>query len=231
MTSPGWLTRSLADVPTDDGWLGAREVEVLAGLRFEKRRTDWRLGRFASKAAVAIWLGVSPGRVEIAAAPDGAPEAWLDGRRAPASLSLSHRAGRALAVVGEADTALGCDLELVEPRSRAFLDDWLAPSERGLAAAAGARRDIVANLLWTAKEAAAKARREGLRLDVRQAVAEPEGLGSTTPDWRRLAVVWGDGGGRAAGWWRAEPSWVMAVVGEPAPGAPRALDDYDGRGP
>ena len=22
MTSPGWLTRSLADVPTDDGWLG-----------------------------------------------------------------------------------------------------------------------------------------------------------------------------------------------------------------
>jgi 4'-phosphopantetheinyl transferase len=225
MTSPGWLTRSLADVPTDDGWLGAREVEVLAGLRFEKRRADWRLGRFASKAAVAIRLGVPPGRVEIAAAPDGAPEAWLDGRRAPASLSLSHRAGRALAVVGEADTALGCDLELVEPRSQAFLNDWLAPSERGLPAAAGARRDIVANLLWTAKEAAAKARREGLRLDVRQAVAELEGLSSTTPDWRRLAVVWGDGAGRAAGWWRAEPGWVMAIVGEPAPGPPRALDD------
>ena len=132
MTSPGWLTRSQADVPTDDGWLGAREVEVLAGLRFEKRRADWRLGRFASKAAVAIWLGVPPGRVEVAAAPDGAPEAWLDGRRGPASLSLSHRAGRALAVVGEADIA---------------------------------------------------------------------------------------------GWWRAEPGWVMAIVGEPAPGPPRALDD------
>ena len=169
MTSPGWLTRSLADVPTDDGWLGVCEVEVLAGLRFEKRRADWRLGRFASKAAVAIWLGVPPGRVEVAAAPDGAPEAWLDGRRAPASLSLN---------------------------------DWLAPSERRLPAAAGARRDNVANLLWTAKEAAA-ARREGLRLDVRQAVAELEGLSSTTPDWRRLAVVWGDGAGRAAGWWRA----------------------------
>lgn len=154
MTSPGWLTRSLADVPTDDGWLGAREVEVLAGVRFEKRRADCRLGRFASKAAVAIWLGVPPGRVEVAAAPDGAPEAWLDGRRAPASPSLSHRAGRALAVVGEADTALGCDLELVEPRSRV-----------------------------------------------------------------------GDGAGRAAGWWRAEPGWVMAIVGQPAPGPPRALDD------
>ncbi len=225
MTSPGWLTRSLADVPTGDGWLGAGEVEVLAGLRFEKRRTDWRLGRFASKAAVAIWLGVPAGRVEIAAAPDGVPEAWLDGRRAPASLSLSHRAGRALAVVGEADSALGCDLELVEPRSPAFVNDWLAPSERELAAAAGARRDIVANLLWTAKEAAAKARREGLRLDVRQAVAEPEDLSSTTLDWRRLAVVWGDGGGRDAGWWRAEPGWVMAVVSDPAPGPPRALDD------
>lgn len=169
------------------------EVEVLAGLRFEKRRADWRLGRFASKAAVAIWLGVPPGRVEVAAAPDGAPEAWLDGRRAPASLSLSHRAGRALAVVGEADTALGCDLELVEPRSRAFLNDWLAPSERGLPAAAGARRDIVANLLWTAKEAAAQARREGLRLDVRQAVGELEGLSGGDA---RLAQARGRVGGR-----------------------------------
>lgn len=120
MTSPGWLTRSLADVPTDDGWLGAREVEVLPGLRFEKRRADWRLGRFASKAAVAIWLGVPPGRVEVAAAPDG--------------LSVTQPSG-------------------------------------GARARCGGRS------------------------------------------------------GPSAGWWRAEPGWVMAVVGEPAPGRPRALDD------
>lgn len=225
MTSPGWLTRSLADVPAGDGWLGPGEAEVLAGLRFEKRRADWRLGRFAAKTAVAVWLGVPSSRLEIAAAPDGAPEAWLDGRPAPASLSLSHRAGLALAVVGDVGAALGCDLELIEPRSRAFVTDWLAPAERALVARSGAaRRDLVANLLWTAKEAAAKSRREGLRLDVRDAVAAPEGLDSATPGWRRLAVVWADGGAQASGWWRAERGWVMAVTGDPPPGAPRALE-------
>jgi 4'-phosphopantetheinyl transferase len=225
MTSPGWLTRSLADVPEDDGWLAQPEVEVLAGLSFEKRRADWRLGRYAAKAAVAARLGVSPARVDIAAAPDGAPEVRLDRRPASASLSLSHRAGRALAVVGDTGTALGCDLELIEPRSRAFVTDWLAPAEQALVGDAGAvGRDLVANLLWTAKEAAAKVRREGLRLDVRGAVATPDDLDSTTTGWRRIKITWADGSGRVAGWWRAEPGWVMVIAGEPPPGAPRALD-------
>jgi 4'-phosphopantetheinyl transferase len=224
MTSPGWLTRSFADVPADDGWLGSGEAEVLAGLWVEKRRADWRLGRFAAKAAVAVWLGVHPAEVEIQAAPDGAPEAWLEGRPAGVCLSLSHRAGRALAVVGEAGAALGCDLEVIEPRSQAFVNDWLAPPERALVARAGGRRDLVANLLWTVKEAAAKGRREGLRLDVRDAVADIDGLDAAIPGWRRLAVTWADGGRRAEGWWRAEPGWVMAVAGDSAPGPPRALD-------
>jgi len=225
MTSPGWLTRSIADVPADDGWLGPAEREVLARLRFERRRLDWRLGRFTAKAAVAAWLGVPAAGVEIAAASDGAPEARVGDDPAPVSLSLSHRGGRALAVVGEAGIAMGCDLELIEPRSRAFVADWLAPAEQALVAdACASDRDLLTNLLWTAKEAAAKARREGLRLDPRHAVATPTGIGSTTPGWRRLEVVWSDGGGCAAGWWRGEPGWVMAIAGEPAPGVPRALD-------
>ena len=44
--------------------------------------------------------------------------------------------------------------------------DWLAPEEQALAAG----DSTAANLVWTAKEAAAKVRREGLRLDVRSAV-------------------------------------------------------------
>jgi 4'-phosphopantetheinyl transferase len=225
MTSVGWLTRWLADVPSDDGWLGPREREVLAGLRVDKRRGDWRLGRHAAKTAVATWLGVPISRVEIIAAADGAPEAWLDGAQAPVSLSLSHRAGRALVVVAEAGTAVGCDLELIEPRSRAFVTDWLAPAEQTLVARSGAaRRDLVANLLWTGKEAAAKVLREGLRLDVRAAVATPDGLDSTNSGWRSMTISWTEGTGQVAGWWRAEPGWVMAIAGEPPPGAPRALD-------
>jgi hypothetical protein len=82
----------------------------------------------------------------------------------------------------------------------------------------------VANLAWTAKQAAAKVRREGLRLDVRYAVAEPDGLDEGGARWQPLAVTWGDDGRRTPGWWRTEAGWVMAVAGEPAPGLPDVLE-------
>jgi 4'-phosphopantetheinyl transferase len=205
MVTPGWLTRSLADVPDGDAWLGAAERIVAAGLR-GKRLEDWRLGRWTAKAAVGAWLGVETGRVEILAAPDGAPEAWLDGRRAPLSVSLSHRAGRALAAVAPAPATIGCDLELVEPRSDAFIREWLTAD--------------AANLLWTAKEAAAKVRREGLRLDVRRAAVE---LGRAGSGWRPLAVTWPEGD-PTSGWWSEGSGWVMAIAGAPAPGVPRGLE-------
>ena len=56
MTAPGWLTSSAAEVSPGDAWLSTRERAVLAGLRLAKRRDDWRLGRWTSKAAVAAWL-------------------------------------------------------------------------------------------------------------------------------------------------------------------------------
>ena len=123
----GWLTASAADVPADDGWLGPDERRVLSALRLEKRRADWRLGRWAAKHAVAAASGADHRRIEVLAAADGAPHAWLDGTRLELSLSLSHRAGRALAVVAAAPAIVGCDLELVEPRSGAFVREWLAP--------------------------------------------------------------------------------------------------------
>jgi 4'-phosphopantetheinyl transferase len=225
MSSPGWLIRSSAELPESDEWLGPSERETLAGLRFAKRRGDWRLGRFAAKAALAAWLDVSPDRVEAVACADGAPEARLDGSPAPAALSLSHRAGRALVVVGEPGGALGCDLELVERRSPAFIEDWLAPDERTLVAGAGPEsRDLAANLVWTAKEAAAKVRRAGLRLDLRDAMTELPEVAPTGGAWRELAIRWTDRGSRTRGWWRTEPGWVMAVTGDPAPDLPLPLE-------
>jgi 4'-phosphopantetheinyl transferase len=52
---------------------------------------------------------------------------------------------------------VGCDLECVEPRSGAFVREWLAPAEHGLLAAhPDAERMRPTNLVWTGKEAAAK---------------------------------------------------------------------------
>jgi 4'-phosphopantetheinyl transferase len=220
--APAWLTRCTADVPPGDGWLGSRERAVLAGLRIPRRREDWRLGRWTAKAAVAAHLGADPARIEILAADDGAPEAWLDGAPLPLSVSLSHRAGRAVAAVSASPDAVGCDLELVEPRSPAFVREWLAPREQALVAQrAGAERDMLANLLWSAREAAAKFRREGLRLDVRRAEVVLGAAGGG--DWHRFAVRWPDGAPVTSGWWRSEPGWVLTIAGGPALQPPSRL--------
>jgi 4'-phosphopantetheinyl transferase len=225
MAAPGWLTGSLADVPAGDAWLSEGERRALAGLRVEKRAADWRLGRWTAKEAVAAWLEVPAWRIEILAAADGAPEAWLDGARAPVSVSLSHRAGRSLAAVAGAPAVIGCDLELVEPRSPAFVREWLAPAEQMLLATFDRpERDRVANLMWSAKEAAAKVRRGGLRLDVRRAAVEAQEVAAPAAAWRPLRVDWEQEGTETAGWWRDEPGWVMTIAGDPAPGRPRPLN-------
>jgi 4'-phosphopantetheinyl transferase len=220
MAELGWLTRALADVPAHDRWLSEREREILSTLRIPKRRSDWRLGRWTAKAAVAAWEGFPVADVEILAAADGAPEALAGGARMPLGLSLSHRAGRALVAVGSVSGALGCDLEALEPRSPAFVRQWLRPAERRvLNGLDGELRDLAANLLWTAKEAASKVRREGLRLNLRQATVEPGHLAQSRSPWKRLRVSWEDGPVEL-GWWRREPGWVMAVLSDPASDAP-----------
>ena len=111
-------------------WLGKRERRALARFRVAPRRADWLLGRWTAKEAIAAWLSVSSDRIEVLAAPDGAPEAFLDGEPAPLSVSLSHRGGSAIAVVADAPTVVGCDLEVVEHRSDAFVRNGWAPPSR-----------------------------------------------------------------------------------------------------
>jgi 4'-phosphopantetheinyl transferase len=216
MTELGWLTRDNGDVPQHDHWLSEQECEVLSALRVPKRRDDWRLGRWTGKAAVAAWRGVALESVVIAAAEDGAPEPLIDDRPADLALSLSHRAGRALATVADGTTALGCDLEAIEPRSEAFLREWLRPAERELVSAQnGGARDLAANLIWTAKEAASKTRREGLRLNLRRATVEADGLAQPARSWARLQISW-ESGPIEFGWWRQDAGWVMTVMSDPA---------------
>jgi 4'-phosphopantetheinyl transferase len=244
----GWLSRSHADIPSGEDWLGAGERRTAARLVVDKRRADWLLGRFTAKAALAAWLDTAPARPEILAAPDGAPEAWLDGTRLPVSLSISHRDGRAIAAVTAQPGVVGCDLELLEPRSGAFVREWLADSEqRALESCDEAQHTLLANLFWAAKEATAKVLRLGLALNVRRAVVSvaPQDRPSLSPEdrpspapaapgdggswppgaWRALRVHWSDGSNPPClGWWRAEPRWVMVIAGQPAPAVPRELE-------
>ena len=154
-------------------WLGAKERVQLNAMRFAKRRADWQLGRWTAKHAVAACLQLpadlhSLASIEVRPGPSGAPETFLGNKWAPVTISLSHRAGRAVCAVAPYRGALGCDLEVIEPHSDAFIADYFATEEQALVArAAPADRPWLVTLLWSAKESALKALRAGLRLDTR----------------------------------------------------------------
>lgn len=206
-----WAPGRAEDVPTDDLWLGDRERSVLAGLRFQARRRDWRLGRWTAKHAVSAWLGPSWPTAEIVAGSDGAPDAFVAGRPAPVSISLTHRSGLAVCVVAPAGKRVGCDLETVATRSDAFVRDWFTPAEVALVEGASSReRDLVTSLVWSAKESALKCLREGLRIDTREVVVRP---GAAAVDgWRRVQVENAEGGSPMRGWWRLHAGHVLTIV-------------------
>jgi len=165
-----WLEQTDADVPAENQWLSAGEMLSLGRMRFVRRRNDWRLGRWTAKRALAACLNVPYGplalaNIEIRAAASGAPEAFLFDQKAPVSMSLSHRAGTAMCAVALSGTGLGCDLELIEPRSNAFITDYLTVREQALVARTlVAEQPLLVNLLWSAKESALKALQVGLRV-------------------------------------------------------------------
>lgn len=224
----GLLIDEVHNVPSDDGWLSEWERERLAKLRMPKRRADWRLGRFVGKRALAAWLGrqgraVLLPQLEIRTDEDGAPEAFVEGQRPGCVISLSHRAGRAACTVTAAHVALGCDLEVVEPRSEAFLRDYFTPGEQDLVRRVPeTERSRMANLLWSAKESTLKALRSGLRMDTQMLEVRIE-KSSPFHSWRPLEVACAEPRRLFPGWWHASGDQVMTMVGLPRCDPPHAL--------
>lgn len=221
----GLLLAEESDVPPDDDWLLPAELATLAGLRVPKRRAEWRLGRWAAKRAVAAFLGVDAGSVQITAASDGAPEAAVAEDQAPCALSLSHRAGLAACAVARPGVVVGCDLEAVEPRTLAFVADYLTAEEaRMVEGAPAGERDLLANLVWSAKESVLKGTRTGLRADTRsvQVRLEPDSA-EARPDWMRFSAHVDDDPVPWAGWWRRIGGHLLTVAARPDPAAPVEL--------
>jgi 4'-phosphopantetheinyl transferase len=227
-----WLEQNVAEVRADDDWFSEAELAHFGSMRIPKRRKDWRLGRWTAKHAVAAYLGLPAdtsalAAIEIRATPSGAPEAFLDGSAAPVSISLSHREGRAVCAVGPAETVLGCDLEVVEPRPGAFVSDYFTHREQQLVTQAppGEPLFIVA-LLWSAKESMLKALHEGLRIDTRQveitlcgASGAADKLSQDT--WHQFRAQFEEE--VFHGWWRGDGQFVLTFVSQPASEPPVRL--------
>ena len=168
-----WLEQGEADVPAENDWLSVDEAVCVKGMHFSKRRSEWLLGRWTAKRALSVFLNVPAHpvvfkKMDIRPAASGAPEAFFDEQPAAVTISLSHRAGIAACAVAMSGVEMGCDLEIVEPRSDAFVADYFTVEEQALVArASAADRDRLLALLWSAKESALKALHAGLRLDTR----------------------------------------------------------------
>lgn len=226
-----WLEQFAADVPSDDDWLSASEQQRFAQMRIPKRRKDWRLGRWTAKLALAGYFGLSPvpellRYIEIRPHSSGAPEAFRNGLPAEASISLSHRDGVAICAIAPSGTEIGCDLELVETRSAAFVSDYFTEEEQDrIAHSPASERDLVVTVLWSAKESALKALRTGLRVDTRSvSVALPPLLVRPAAemsgfDWSPLSVSCVNDK-CFSGWWACVDGLVRALVSLPSAGSP-----------
>jgi 4'-phosphopantetheinyl transferase len=231
--SVAWLSQGMADVPADEAWLSPREAAVIARMRFPKRRSEFRLGRWTAKNAIARARGRPPAAedlraIEIDRAPDGAPAPLVEGRPAAVSISMTDRADQAVCVAGPPGVGLGCDLELVEPRSAAFVADYLTARERRMVAEAATdeERHLLANLVWCGKESALKVLRTGLRRDTRSVeVSLPDGGG--VEGWSPLSVRTSEGA-VFPGWWQRFGSFVLTVAATEPFAPPRPLVDPPG---
>jgi len=218
----------MTDLPDHDHWLTPSEAERLQGFPYAKRREEARLGRWTAKRAVARALRLEEDTailrdLVIRNASDGAPEVFFDGRRAPMSISMTDRADWAVCTVIGGDRPIGCDLELVEPRSSAFVADYFTSEERADIEAAPHDHDLLANLIWSAKESALKVLRTGLRRDTRSVDVK---IMSEELDggWRSLYVTTEEDS-VFTGWWCRFGEFVFTYVSATGTVAPTSLID------
>jgi phosphopantetheinyl transferase len=217
----------LAQGDCPPGLLNAEEREHAqrARLATDKRWRDWLLGRWTAKNLLRSLAAMSqPGlaldAITITTNRRGAPVAHLPGSQ-PRAISISHSHGRAACAAADGLEALvGIDLDYVEPRSEAFVSDFLTSEEQALAAGLpAAERDLGVMAIWAAKEAVLKALQTGLTVDTRTVSCRPEVGHEDEACWRPVAVAvnaaWlGKPAPRLAGWWRRLDEWVVAVVEE-----------------
>jgi len=245
MASIYWLSQTESDVPADDDWLCPAEALRLSGMRFAKRRADWRLGRWTAKRALALCLSVSGDRlkndhptdvrleddrrpheflrderevlsaIEIRSAPSGAPEVFLRSERAAVTISLSHRFGKAVCAVARGAISLGCDLERVEPHSDVFVGDYFTVAEQTSVAQSSPADRFSTLALLWSGKESAL---KALHIGLRLDTRELTVIpefSSETDGWHPLAVR-GTDSQIFHGWWQRCGEFVQTMVSTPS---------------
>jgi 4'-phosphopantetheinyl transferase EntD len=213
-----WLECAESNLPDDEDWLSDAEVASFRKRWLPQRRRDWLLGRWTAKQAISAYLGAASDTTvlrtySILAAASGAPFVALCGEPMDLSLSISHREGHALAVISPWKAVpVGCDLEKAEPRSAAFLQDFLTSSEmEQIEKASAIHQATLGSLIWSVKESVLKVMELGLRVDTRCVSVDVELAENSAKRWRRFTATVVDDR-RFSGWWRRDSTWLKTIV-------------------
>jgi len=219
-----WLECTGADVPCGDAWLTQAEQHRLNSLRIPKRRRDWRLGRWTAKSAVCALERLERrypefAEIDILVLPSGAPRASIRG--ATLNISLSHRNDVAICAVSRSESPLGCDIEVIEPRSQAFVGDYFCAEEQACLAGATdeAQRDRMAAMFWSAKESALKNFQVGLKMDVRSLTVLTDSIADFSLPccpavrWHGMTIEVPHCK-TLRGWWSLTANFVRTIVSE-----------------
>ncbi|MCX7976737.1 MAG: 4'-phosphopantetheinyl transferase superfamily protein [Bellilinea sp.] len=204
---------------SDFSWLSVAEQDLVRGMRFPKRRSEWLSGRWAAKHLLLRYLPHLTNKrmsdISIENHPDGYPLVWVDGEPLKGCLSISHRQNKAAAAyTTERDVFLGIDLEWIEERHPAFLQDYFTDHEiKWVQAATPDERAARTTLLWSAKEAALKALQLGLAVDTRMIEVHPR-LEGDSLNWQILEYC-GDlskEGYHLMGWWQQRGDYMVTLT-------------------
>jgi phosphopantetheine--protein transferase-like protein len=199
-------------------FLSPIEKERLALMRFERRRQSFYLGRFAAKQILQVHpacANLPATSITIANHPEGGPYGKIGDCRMEGSISLSHRESEAAsAMVIHPGVTVGIDLELVEERERAFVEDFFTSQESAQIDLLPEEEKFVAvTRTWSAKEAVLKALGIGLRVDSRAVTINQSQRTSGKDDWKLL-----DASGPALEdrvcqvWWRPWGQYVLTLA-------------------
>ena len=159
---------------SDLDWLSISEDNFLQTLRFPKRREEWLAGRWLAKNLLVqgseSLSDTKLNEISIEKNADGSPFVLWKGNILPGSISISHRSGNiAAAWTPYPDFRIGIDLELVEPKTNSFIEDYFTNTEIEYTLNQKPEKQAcVSSLIWSAKEAVMKAMHTGLSIDTRQ---------------------------------------------------------------
>lgn len=224
-----WASAGLDDVPAQGDWMDDTLALRLETMRYTKRHSEAMLARWTAKMAIAKTLELptdtaSLSRVTVRNAPDGAPEAYVDGVPIDAVIAMTDRADWSVCMVLRDGGRVGCDLELAETRSPAFVDDYLTAAERE-SVARSTDIAVTANAIWSAKESALKVLRTGLRRDTRTVEVTLHGDGAES--WHALSVA--DQGGKVfPGWWTRYGDFLLTCATAGSTTEPVPLEEPPG---